>query len=87
MSTDTDTLLVARRAELLAEFALTSRKGVEVIGFPDPDDSGIDLMARLPSLKPSLAGKNIQPYLCVQVKGTAQPLESEVAASAFARRL
>ena len=77
---------VAKRAELLAQLVLTRRKGVQLLSFTVGSHMGIDLIAQLPPLRPSNHDKPIQPYLCVQVRGTSEPLEDEQTATAYAKR-
>jgi hypothetical protein len=86
MNTTAESSFVVRRAELLAELVLTRRRDVEVVRFDEASDLGVDMLARLPPLKSTGSEKAVEPYLCIQVKGTTEPLESETAASAYAAR-
>ena len=77
---------VAKRAELLAQLVLTSRKGVRLVPFTEASNAGVGLVAQLPGRADLGPDKMIQPYLHVQVKGTADLLEDEHSAAVFAKR-
>lgn len=75
---------VAKRAELLAKLVLTRREGVEVVRSEDPDDSGLHLVAFLPSISDQ-SKLPFLPCVGVEVMGTDEPLESEDTATAYVR--
>ena len=86
MSTATVSKYTAKRAEVLAELVLTRRKGARLLSFTEASDTGIDFIAQLPAGTGVGRGRQIQPYLNVQVRGTDDPLEDEDTATRYAKR-
>jgi hypothetical protein len=84
MSTATTEDYVAKRAELLATLVLTRQKDVHLARFQAPQETGMDLLVQLPSLKGG--DKGYQPYIGVEVMGTDDSLETEDEATVYANR-
>ncbi len=85
MSHLAESVLVGRRAELLAQLVLTRREGVSVFSI-NCHDIGIDLVALLPPKLIKGLEKPIQPSLAVLVKGTSVELDREEDANSYAKR-
>ena len=86
MSTTATEDYVAKRAELLANLVLTRQKGVDVFRFQEPHESGLHLLATLPSIGGAQTGLPVLPKIGVEVLGTDEPLDSDDDATAYARR-
>lgn len=83
MSVSTDKY-VNNRAELLANLFLTRRRGVRVLSLADTQDSGLDLLVRLPASLPEEDAEQFEPSFGVQIKGTNESLEDEALATKYA---